>query len=74
MINRIYRQAGAEALGTAVLALTAFGSGHLARQLGASPVEAAVIGALAVAATLLAVLHAIGDVSIIRGDEIPVAG
>lgn len=59
----LHRRAVAEGLGTAGLVLSAFGGGHLAAKLGASPAEGALIGTLAVAGTLVAVLHAIGSLT-----------
>jgi glycerol uptake facilitator-like aquaporin len=63
MSSSIVRRAAAEGLGTAALVLGAFGGGHLAGKLGASPAEAAIVGTLAVVGTLVAVLHAIGSLT-----------
>jgi glycerol uptake facilitator-like aquaporin len=63
MLNRLTRQASAEALGTAGLALAAFGGGNLALSLGASKIEAALVGTLAVVASLIAILYAIGPLT-----------
>lgn len=61
--HALHRRAAAEAVGTAGLVLSAFGGGHLAGKLGASAAEGAIIGTLAVAGTLVAVLHAIGGLT-----------
>jgi glycerol uptake facilitator-like aquaporin len=61
--SQLIRRTAAEALGTAGLALAAFGGGHLATKLGASSAEAAIIGTLAVVGALLAILHAIGPLT-----------
>lgn len=63
MVNRLHKQATAEALGTAGLVLAVVGGGHLVGGLGATRAEAAVATTLAVVAAFVAVLYAIGPLT-----------